>query len=210
MDILYRVGTFLIGYAFGCLQTSYIIGKLFYKIDIRQHGSGNAGATNATRVMGKKFGLITLLFDLLKGLLVVLLCSIIFRNNETINLDTIKIYAAIGAVIGHCYPFFLGFKGGKGVATTGGSIFAFHPWIAISGGALFFLVAFITKYVSLSSITLASFYGIVIAIVYRGNIEIGIIGVLIGLLVIVRHSSNIKRLLNRTELKFSFNHKKEL
>lgn len=212
MELIYRVSTLLIGYAFGCLQTSYIIGKLFYKIDIRQHGSGNAGATNATRVMGKKFGLITLLGDVIKGLIVVLLCAFIYRNNEIVILDTIKIYAAIGAVIGHCFPFFLKFKGGKGVATMGGSILAFNLGIAVSGGALFFLLTFITKYVSLSSITLAVFYGTAIAIVYitRVNgLEIGIIGILIGLLIIYRHKSNIRRLIKGNETQFTFNNKKE-
>ncbi|MDF2820004.1 MAG: plsY [Clostridiales bacterium] len=208
MELLYRVLAALIGYAFGCLQTSYIIGKLFYKIDIRQHGSGNAGATNAVRVMGKKFGAITFVCDILKGLFAVLLCALIFSKLDTgISLDTLKIYTAIGAMAGHTYPFFLKFKGGKGVSTMGGSMWGFNAAIGWSGAAIFFLLIFLTKYVSVGSIALAIFYGITISIFYSNNLEVCIIAALIAILVIYNHRANIVRLYRGKENKFSLSKK---
>ena len=114
-----RLVCLLIGYIFGCFQTSYIYGKL-HGIDIRQYGSGNAGTTNSLRVLGKKAGAIVLVCDILKTGLAMTMVRLLFREHYGDILYLLAIYAAAGAILGHNFPFYLGFKGGKGIACTAG------------------------------------------------------------------------------------------
>lgn len=148
-----RLICLVIGYAFGCLQTAYIYGRL-HGIDIRKHGSGNAGTTNTLRVLGKKAGIIVLLCDILKTGAAIVVVRILFEQQYDSNITyLLAIYAAAGAILGHNFPFYLGFKGGKGIACTAGMIFFFHPYLILPQTILFFTIFFTTHYVSLASLT---------------------------------------------------------
>ena len=209
-----RLLVFVIGYVFGMIQTSYILGKM-QGIDIRTKGSGNAGTTNALRVMGVKAGAITVAVDMLKCIFAVILVRIIFSGSDMLPL--LCIWTAAGAVLGHDFPFLMGFKGGKGIAATGGMIIAFGDIrLIIIGIICFFLPVIITKYVSLGSLILsASFviglpisaalgcYGMTMA----HRVEMCIIVLLLTILAYWQHRGNIQRLLTGTERKISF-HKK--
>ena len=150
--MLERLICIAIGYVFGLFQTGYIYGKIKH-IDIREHGSGNAGATNTLRTLGWKAALITFLGDCLKCVLAILLVKLLFRNGQ-VPVSLLGMYAGLGAVLGHNYPFYLNFKGGKGIASTGGIILATNPIMVIISLALFGTIVGVTKYVSLGSIVL--------------------------------------------------------
>lgn len=147
-----RVVCLAIGYVFGLLQTSYIIGRL-HGIDIRDYGSGNAGTTNMIRTLGTKWGLITFAGDFLKSFLAVLLVGALFGKTHGDILPLLKLYAGAGAIIAHDFPFYLKFKGGKGVAASAGLVAAFDPRIFAIALASFLLVSIVTKYVSAGSLT---------------------------------------------------------
>ena len=133
-----RIICLLIGYAFGLFQTAFIYGKL-HGIDIREHGSGNAGTTNSLRVLGKKAGIIVLLFDIIKCILAVVTVKLIFGETYKDMLPLLQIYAGAGAILGHNFPFYLKFKGGKGIATTAGLILSF-PWPFVALAAPLFFI----------------------------------------------------------------------
>lgn len=216
MDILVRGASLVIGYIFGLFQTGYIIGRVVNKVDIRQVGSGNAGTTNAMRTLGTKAGILTFVGDCVKTILAIVVCRLaISRLYPQIYEDlkyAIGMYAGLGAVLGHNFPFYLKFKGGKGIAATAGFIIAFGTWPMIPIGlVVFFGTVLITKYVSLGSILLMiSFY---IELILFGQlgwygvdgillIEIYILGFVFVALAIIRHRANIVRLMNGTENKF--------
>ena len=134
----------MIGYVFGLFQTAYLYGKL-HGIDIRNYGSGNAGTTNTLRTLGTKAGLIVLLGDIMKCILAIVLTNLLFRNSHTDEIYLLKIYAAAGAILGHNFPFYLHFKGGKGIAATAGMILSFHPYLIPMGVLLFFGTFFTNK-----------------------------------------------------------------
>lgn len=146
-----RLLCLIIGYVFGLFQTAYIYGRL-NGIDIREHGSGNSGTTNALRTLGAKAGAIVLFGDALKCGLAILLCDLLFSGSNPEMSYLIKIYAGAGAILGHNFPFYLRFRGGKGIASTAGLIIAFHPWFFLVGLVTFFSTFFITHYVSLGSL----------------------------------------------------------
>jgi glycerol-3-phosphate acyltransferase PlsY len=185
-----------IGYLFGCIQTAYIIGKVAKGIDLRNYGSGNLGATNAIRVMGKKLGLITFIVDVLKAVAAYLIVKYALNAGDVGGL-----YAGVGVVLGHNFPFFLKFKGGKGVAVTGGIMLCFHPLVAlcIIVGAI--LLMFITKYVSLGSIIGLFVMGVLGVIFYWNDLEILLLLVFLAALGIYKHKTNIKRLIQGKENK---------
>jgi glycerol-3-phosphate acyltransferase PlsY len=187
------------GYLFGCISTAYFVGKV-NKVDIRKYGSGNMGTTNALRTLGKKAGAITLVGDCLKAVVAVLLIKLlIFRNNE--NIDLLAIYTGLGVVIGHNYPVWLKFKGGKGMAATGGVLASLDPLIIPIGLPMFVLAVLITKYVSVGSLVIAVLFPVWIAIRFPGDIHMLIVSLLFMGLAFFQHRSNIKRLLNGTENK---------
>ncbi len=182
----------IISYLLGAVPNSLIIGKLFYKKDLRNYGSGNIGTTNTFRVLGKKPGVIVLLLDMLKGFIPVLF-PLIF------NIELNGLIFGVVAAIGHVYPIYLKFKGGKAVATSAGAILAFHPAIFI-GLALFFLFTLkISKYVSLSSILSAIV--LFICSIFTQDLIFITLSFIIMVIIIIRHRSNIKRLINGTESK---------
>ncbi len=204
-----RLVCLAIGYLFGLFQTSYIIGKI-HKTDIREHGSGNAGTTNAFRTFGKKAGAITLAGDCLKCVLAMALVKAIFRESCGDILPLLSLYAAAGCILGHNFPFYLGFKGGKGIAASVGMVAAFDMRTFLICAVLFFGLFFAFHYVSLCSI--CSYPAAWICMIIFG--ELGYYGmdrphrielyILMGALVVLalfRHRDNIKRLLNGTENK---------
>lgn len=146
-----RIVCLLIGYVCGLFQTAYFYGKA-HGIDIRQHGSGNAGTTNTLRVLGTKAGLIVLAGDCLKCMIAVWIVRLLFGNTHPDTIYLLCLYAGAGAILGHNYPFYMGFKGGKGIAATAGLILAFHPYFIVMGVVIFFGIFFTTHYVSLGSL----------------------------------------------------------
>lgn len=213
--ILLRGICLVVGYLFGMIQTAYLYGRM-KGIDIREHGSGNAGTTNTLRVLGKKAGLIVFLGDLAKTIIPVLTVGFIIRAYLPEYEDYVfllRLYTGFGAILGHNFPFYLGFKGGKGIAATGGMILGFYWPFIIMGLASFFGVFFITHYVSLGSIVLmvafftmmclmcgfkvGAFAGLPPAIL----IEMCAVTFVISAMAIYRHRENIKRLLGHCERK---------
>ena len=196
-----------IGYLFGLVQTGYIYGKI-KKIDIRKHGSGNAGTTNALRTLGWKAGVITFIGDCLKCVLAVTVVQVLFIQDPHQGLYAM--YAGLGAVLGHNFPFYLRFKGGKGIASTAGLILAVNPIMFLIVAVVFISIVLITQYVSLGSIIIMVLFVIMVVIsgqsgwllVLPGDLyEYYAIAIVLALLAIWRHRANIKRLLSGTENK---------
>ena len=192
-----------LAYLFGSIPTAVWVGKRFFGLDVREHGSKNAGATNTFRVLGKKPGIIVLLVDVLKGLLAVFLpqmfLSTVIDYNELINL---KIIAAIFVILGHVFPLFAGFKGGKGVATSLGVIFALHPPAAFICLGIFFIVFLISHFVSLGAIITAISFPLIIIYVFKEtSLSLIVFAIVIGIAVVVTHKKNIKRLIDGCENK---------
>lgn len=211
--ILARGICIVIGYCLGMFQTGYIYGKL-HNVDIRQHGSGNAGATNTLRTLGLKAGLVTFIGDLGKAMLSMLIAWLLFREAYSGGVLLLEMYAGFGAVLGHNFPAYLKFKGGKGIACTAGFILAFYPPMAVLCLLLFIVVVAVTRYVSLGSIlVMICFFAQLVAFGELGYLKIDaslmletyIVGALFAVMGIWRHKENIKRLLSGTENKFSFN-----
>lgn len=199
----------IIGYAIGCVQTAFIVGKLTAKIDIRNYGSGNAGTTNVTRVIGAKAGLIVFISDVLKGIIAYVLCSLIFNGTGTFTNGTSYIpgmYAALGVILGHDFPFYLKFKGGKGIASTLGIILCINLKLAVITYVIGFIVVVITKYISASSLsmTLTTF---VLMLIFKFPIEASILMLILTSISYYQHIPNIKRLLKGEENKFSIKKK---
>ena len=198
-----------IGYLFGLFQTGYFYGKINH-IDIRKHGSGNAGTTNALRTLGWKAGVITFIGDCLKCVFAVLVVRLIFTTKA--NVELLAFYSGLGAVLGHNFPFYLKFKGGKGIASTVGLILAVHPKIFFVVAVIFLAILLLTQYVSLGSLVIMIVF--FVEIVYYGQagtfgltgVELyefyGIAAVLV-ILAFIRHAANIKRLLTGTENKIN-------
>jgi glycerol-3-phosphate acyltransferase PlsY len=204
-----RFISLLIGYVFGLFQTGYLYGKS-KGIDIRNSGSGNAGTTNSLRVLGWKAGLITFLGDLFKAIFAVLLVRVIFAGSYSDGVKVLELYAGFGAVLGHNFPFYMGFKGGKGIATTSGVILAVTPLAAPLCLVLFILAVAITRYVSLGSIIVVSLY--LIQVIVFGQlgylnltgallVEFYIVSACFTAMALWKHRANIGRLLHGTENK---------
>jgi glycerol-3-phosphate acyltransferase PlsY len=192
----------IVAYLLGSIPTSVWIGKYFYGIDIREHGSGNAGATNTFRVLGKKPGIIVLLIDIIKGSLAVSL-SYIFEDSLPANeFVDIEIGLAIAAVFGHIFPVFAGFRGGKGVATLLGATVIITPISCAFTLVVFLIVLFSTRYVSLSSMLAGISYPIILHFILNNQQKtLTIYSILIAVLLIITHRKNIRRLLSKTESK---------
>ena len=204
-----RLISILIGYVFGLFQTSYIIGKM-HKTDIREHGSGNAGTTNALRTFGKKAGAITLLGDCLKCVLAIMVVRLIFAGRETEMMPLLCIYAAAGCILGHNFPITLGFRGGKGIAASVGFLIAFDWRMFVICAVVFFAFFFTTHYVSLCSLT--SYLTALIAMIVIGETggygmdrmhttEMYLVMAALTVLAFWRHRANIIRLIHGNENK---------
>ncbi|SHN17557.1 glycerol-3-phosphate 1-O-acyltransferase PlsY [Gracilibacillus kekensis] len=186
----------LLAYLLGSIPTGLIVGKLGYKKDIREHGSGNLGATNTFRVLGIKAGIIVTVVDILKGTLAAVL-PIIFQV-ETVY----PLIVGIFAVIGHSFPIFAKFKGGKAVATSSGVILGVNPLLFVIMVCSFLVILYLTKYVSLASM-LTGLITIIVAIVLQ-EIALTIVISILTAFVIYRHQANIKRIFNKTEPKIKW------
>lgn len=211
-----RLVCIAIGYLFGLFQTSYILGRI-HGIDIREYGSGNAGTTNMLRTLGLKAGLITFAGDCIKCILAVVLVRILFGDSHRDILPLLEFYAAAGTILGHNYPFYLGFRGGKGIAATAGLVLSFNWIMALCGIIIFFTTFFTTHYVSLGSLLV--YVGIIIELAVLGNsgyfqmsaghvYELYAIGLFLAALAFWKHRENIRRLLSGTERKTYLSSKK--
>ncbi len=183
----------VIAYLIGSISPALLVGKIFYKTDIRTMGSGNLGTTNTFRCLGKKAGVIVFVLDISKGIIATMLPSLVLGRVEYLS-----IFGAF-AMIGHVYPIFANFKGGKAVATGSGVFIFLYPTLSLILVAIFFSTLFITGYVSLGSILIC-----LTSIVYLSIFESGIdkwVMIVMCIFVIYMHKSNIKRLLNGTENK---------
>lgn len=208
--IMERILCLVIGYVFGLFQTAYFYGKA-HGIDIRQHGSGNSGTTNALRVLGTKAGLIVFAGDCLKCVFAVLLTRLIFGGSYPDAIYLLAIYTAAGVILGHNFPFYMGFKGGKGIAATAGLVLSFHPYFIPVGVVMFFGAFLLTHYVSLGSLLV--YVGFMVEIVVCGQlgvftgatqeilIEMYIIAAILTVMAFVKHRANIVRLVKGEERK---------
>lgn len=197
-----------IGYAFGLIQSGYLYGRI-KNIDIRQHGSGNAGSTNVLRVMGKKAGAIVFLGDFLKALIAMCLVRLIFASASD-STDLLALYTGLGVTLGHNYPFYLNFKGGKGIASMAGIMTAMDIWITLTCFVIFAVTVAVTRYVSLGSILVAFVFCAELIVFGRmGSYRIAssalpefyILGGVLMCMAVWRHRANIGRLLKGTENK---------
>lgn len=204
-----RIICIIIGYVFGMFQTAFFYGKM-HGIDIREHGSGNAGTTNTLRVLGTKAGLIVFAGDVLKCMIAVWITTLIFKGSHADEIYLLKLYTAAGAILGHNYPFYLKFKGGKGIAATAGLILAFHPYFIPVGFVLFFGVFLTTHYVSLGSLLI--YVGLMTEMVICGQTglfgatqpvlnEMYAVTAFLTILAFYKHKENIRRLLHGNERK---------
>lgn len=194
MNILQYFLASLIGYLFGCFETAYIVGKLKGNIDIRLLGSNNAGASNVTRVLGWKYGIITAILDILKGAAAVIIVGKLFPSHPSLLFTT-----GAFAVIGHIFPVFLGFKGGKGTASLIGISIAIDIKIAIIIALALVIITIITDYIALGSLAMYTLFPI-LALFYRYQLSCIIIVSLLCLIGYYKHTINIKRMLAHEEV----------
>jgi glycerol-3-phosphate acyltransferase PlsY len=193
----------ILAYLIGSIPTSVWISKYFFNIDIREYGSGNAGATNTFRVLGKKWGSVVMAVDIFKGVIATSL-YITIQHYSTNELHRINFMIGLGlaAVIGHVFPIWANFKGGKGVATLFGMALAIQPMVAVLCIAVFLLVLYLTRFVSLSSILAGISFMVFILFVYNAHETLyRIFAVIVALMVVLTHQKNISRILNGTESK---------
>jgi glycerol-3-phosphate acyltransferase PlsY len=193
----------LFAYLIGSVPSAVWIGKALYGIDVREYGSGNAGATNTFRVLGKRAGIPVLLMDISKGYLALQLASLFGHylpgTQQYVNF---KLALGIAALLGHIYPVFAGFRGGKGVATLLGILLGVQPVAAIICAGIFFAMLLFTHYVSLGSMTAALAYPFIIMLVLEETIpSVNIFAMSVSILVLITHQKNIERLLRGTESK---------
>ncbi len=191
----------LLAYFIGSFPTALIVSKKFFGIDIRDYGSKNMGATNAFRVLGPKFGIIIMVIDIVKGMLAVGLFYFIpsYLTNELLRTN-FMIGLGLAAVIGHIFPVFANFKGGKGVATLLGMVIAIQPVVAVCCFGVFLIVLYFTRYVSLSSILGAIMLPVSVLWIWNEHeILYRIFALLVAILVVVTHQKNISRLLKGCE-----------
>jgi glycerol-3-phosphate acyltransferase PlsY len=193
----------VVAYLIGSIPTAVWVSKKFFGIDIRDYGSGNAGATNTYRVLGAKWGTFVMIIDMLKGVLATSLYILLpyyvvpIHDWDRTNL---MIGLGLAAVVGHIFPFWAGFKGGKGVATLFGMIVAIQPLVAVCCVGVFILVLYLTRFVSLSSILSGISFAVFILFIFNDDVTLyRIFSVAVALLVILTHQKNINRLLNGTE-----------
>ncbi|MDP1728226.1 MAG: glycerol-3-phosphate 1-O-acyltransferase PlsY [Bacteroidota bacterium] len=212
MDLLFLILGSSFSYLLGSIPSSVWIGKTFYGIDVREHGSGNAGATNTLRVLGKTAGISVLIIDFLKGFAAAYL--VYFQSNmipNTAEFREIQMLFGSFAVLGHVYPVFARFRGGKGIATLLGVIVAISWQVSILCILTFILVVWLSKYISLGSMIASAISPIFVYFIYGSNEQFFIyfcIGV--ALMVLYTHRTNIERLKNGSETKFTFNKKPEI
>lgn len=188
----------VIGYLLGSISTGVVISKALSKTDIRTHGSGNAGTTNMLRVLGRKAALLTFIGDMLKGIIAV------FIGKWLVGGELGGLLGVVGAVLGHYYPLYFGFKGGKGIATSFGSLLFVFPVQALLAFTVFLILVGVTHYVSVGSVAAAIVLPLLVVFTRFAQPQLWIITACIGASVVWRHRANIQRLMNHTESKLDF------
>ena len=196
------LGSLIIGYFIGCINLSYIISRI-KGFDIRHVGSGNAGASNLVIVIGKKIGLLVALLDILKSFFAFRLAEYLFPEAFAGPISWAGVIAGVAAVFGHVFPFYMGFKGGKGLACYGGIVLAINYKMFIILFIAAFLIAMITDYICFAPITMAFIVPLTVGIVYGTWIPPAIIAVS-SILLLVKHKQNIDRIRSGQELRFHF------
>jgi acyl phosphate:glycerol-3-phosphate acyltransferase len=189
-----------VSYLIGSIPSAVWVGRTFYNIDVREYGSGNAGATNTFRVLGKKPGIVVLIMDVLKGFLAVKVAYIMgdYDSHSPEFID-FEIALAICGLLGHIFPVYVGFRGGKGVATMLGILIGIHPEAALFCAISFIITLFISGYVSLGSMVSAITFPVVIMVFYSTNSSINIFSLAVSILVLVTHQRNIERIFRNEE-----------
>ncbi len=192
----------LLAYLIGSVPTAVWFGKYHFDTDIREHGSMNSGATNTFRVLGKRAGVQVLIIDVLKGIVAVMLYRLL-DVHPGMPIPMLQLSLGVAAVIGHIYPVWADFRGGKGVATTLGMIIAINPLLALSLLCIFLIVLTTTHYVSLGSILAAILFPIFSSYLYQGDsyVALKVFAVLVSAFVVYKHQKNIQRLRKGTESK---------
>jgi len=194
----------VLAYLAGSIPSAVWAGKIFHGIDVREHGSGNAGATNTVRVLGWKTGIPVLLFDLFKGWLAASLP--LFLNAAPVGseqMTALQIICGMVAILGHVFPVFAGFRGGKGVATTFGVLLALHPLLTLTCAGIFLVVLLISGYVSLGSIiSVIMFPVLLMTLFHTPSVLFKVFAVVVAAAVVLTHSKNISRLIRGEEKKF--------
>lgn len=196
---MYTILFIIIAYLLGSIPSALIVGKISKKIDIRNHGSGNLGATNAFRVLGTKAGIIVTLADILKGTIATLVPLVVALY---VDIDVSRLLVGLFAVVGHTFPLFANFKGGKAVATSAGIILGVNPIMFLIVLGTFIIILYLTKYVSLSSMLT----GIIASIVayFIADLFLFFVILILTLFICIRHKDNIKRIINKTEPKITW------
>lgn len=193
MNLLYCS---LIGYIFGCIQGAYLLSRFFLKEDIRKKGNGNAGASNMTVAYGKTFGALVAVIDILKATLALLIVKHFFVGLE--NLNTLLYMTGLFVILGHNFPFYMGFKGGKGTASLIGMIFGVHFALGIMGVVVLVAATLISDYIVIGTFSLLLTFIIMTYFMHYGFIPL-ILSILIGLLSVYKHRENIYKIINREE-----------
>lgn len=199
-----------IAYLLGSIPTSVWVSQRIFKFDIRDHGSGNAGATNAFRTLGTKAGIFVMLVDLLKGFFAVQLAALSLYHWDSVAMVNLQVVLGLCAVLGHIFPIWAGFRGGKGIATLLGMIIAINGMVALSMVGIFIGMLLITKYVSLSSIVASLSFPVLILFIFREQtpeIAYKLFAIGAALMVVITHHKNISRLLRGDESKVNFRKK---
>ena len=206
----------LVSYLFGSINSAVLVSKLVFREDVREKGSGNAGFTNAGRVYGKKAAVLTLLGDVLKTALALVAsaCIVGFQYSYAISLNPIMYISGVAVVLGHAYPIFFRFKGGKGVLCTAAMVLVLSPLTFAIGAVIFMAVLLFTKYVSLSSMTVGLFLPLLLDRIsnlfgIKHDLLTLLCTIFLGLFIVYCHRANIRRLLDHCENKVSFGKKKE-
>lgn len=199
----------VIAYLLGSIPSSVWIGKIFYNLDIREHGSGNAGTTNTFRVLGVKAGIPVFIIDAFKGWLAV---KLIYFTNYYIpssgDFINFQLLLGIFAVLGHIFPIYVKFKGGKGVATLFGVVLSIHPYAALISVGIFAVLLIATRYVSLSSMIAGFSFPIIVIFIFKTTTpSLVIFSLIIAILLLLTHQKNIERLLSKEETKISIKKK---
>ncbi len=193
----------VLAYLIGSIPTSVWVSQYFFDIDIRDYGSGNAGATNTYRVLGPKWGTIVMVTDMIKGIVAVKLALLLPAYADSdVNLQNLQTGLGLAAVVGHIFPIWADFRGGKGVATLFGLVLGISPWTALSCVGIFILVLYLTRFVSLSSILASIAFPIFILVIFNvENPAYRIFAIAVALMVLLTHQKNIGRLLKGSESK---------
>jgi len=201
-----------LAYLIGSIPTAVWVSKRIYGIDIREHGSGNAGATNTFRMLGKNAGISVMIVDMLKGWAAIQLSRFSFYTWGSEEIVNLQIALGLCAVIGHIFPIWAGFRGGKGIATLFGMILAIHPVVAVSLIGVFVVMLFLTHYVSLSSIAASVAFPVLLFFIFKDQareISYKLFAIATACMVVLTHHKNIGRLLSGNESKVRLLKKKE-